>query len=586
MSIFFGTNRRYDLTRIPFTTSGAIITVYQAVDDKALYISIARCDEVVQDRPKLIRLTPIFEGKELPFIYYCDEATLTIETKQGTAELTFDGAEILRVRVCGVGLRFYIRPNMHEGGYERCPGAVEVAFSFVGKLLFKSISGAFEHNASWDFKKVCPFPFDIDVLPGIDGCGEAAIHEYFSNGDALKHYRPFDEVRAEGLAAFEAFYKNYPLVAPVFREMARIAAWIIWTTRVGPRGFIKKPLIYMHKLFFVRGFGWHHGFHSMAMKENTRAAWEHMIAFFEYQNEKGGIPDNISDVGQESWLSTKPPIFGFSTLYILDNFDISQLTAEDYADWYQKLVKYYDWWYVYHDHGKWGFPAYYHVDESGYDEATLFNRGLPLQSPDLLAYMVLLCEALSRLAELLGKATEATQWLAESKRALDYLVNTLWDGEQFLAKVLPTGELYKCGSIAQLQPVMLGSRLPEKILSKLAQRLTDESEYLTDFGVSSENLQSDLLVLRSFTRGPVVAPTQALIIAGLNEGGESAAAEKIAVRYINALMSEGLALGIHSYRVEPTTGNQITKDLSPMSVGFPFTPWVASIFLFLTGQIL
>ena len=389
-----------------------------------------------------------------------------------------------------------------------------------------------------------------------------------------------------GYAAFEEFFGSYPPVAPVHADMARLAAWCVWTTRTGPKGIIEKPLIYMHKLFFVRAFGWHHGFHAIAMKENTRAAWDLMTAFFEFQNEKGGVPDSLSDLGQKEWRATKPPIFGFSTLYILDNFDLSPLTAADYENWYSKLAKYYDWWYIYHDHSKSGFPAYYHVDESGYDEATLFDRGLPLQSPDLLAYMVLLCEALSRLACLLGKTGEADKWRSESKRTLDYMVGTLWDGEQFLAKVLSTGELYKCGSIAQLQPVMLGSRLPGSIFDKLAERLTDEREFLTDFGVASENLGSEKLAMKSFTRGPVVAPVQAMLVTGLLEGGRREAAVKIAARYVNALMSEGLALGIHSYRTEPVRGNEIAKDLSPMSVSFPFTPWTASIFLYLTGQIL
>jgi hypothetical protein len=133
---------------------------------------------------------------------------------------------------------------------------------------------------------------------------------------------------------------------------------------------------------------------------------------------------------------------------------------------------------------------------------------------------------------------------------------------------------------------MLGKRLPADILRKLARRLTDEREFLTDFGVASENLGSEKLAMKSFTRGPVVAPVQAMLITGLLEGGERDAAMKIATRYVNALMSEGLALGIQCYRTEPVLGNEIEKDLSPMSVGFPFTPWAASIFLYLTGQVL
>ena len=112
----------------------------------------------------------------------------------------------------------------------------------------------------------------------------------------------------------------------------------------------------------------------------------------------------------------------------------------------------------------------------------------------------MLCEACSRLAALTDGRAEADKWLSESKRVLNYLVNELWDGEQFCAKVLATGEKYKCGSVAQLQPVMLGSRLPAEIIKKIAERLLNPEEFLTDFGIASENLNSDKLMMRSFTR--------------------------------------------------------------------------------------
>jgi glycogen debranching enzyme len=198
----------------------------------------------------------------------------------------------------------------------------------------------------------------------------------------------------------------------------------------------------------------------------------------------------------------------------------------------------------------------------------------------------MLCEACSRLAALTDREDEAKEWLNESKRVLGYLINELWDGEQFRAKVLATGEKYKCGCIAQLQPALLGSRLPKEILHKLAQRLTDPEEYLTDYGIASENLKSDKLMMRSFTRGPVVAPAQMLIISGLYEGGETETAVMLASRYLNAFNSEGLALGIHPYRTEPLSGEEIKPVNSGMSVGFPFSSWVASIYLALAQNVL
>ena len=171
--------------------------------------------------------------------------------------------------------------------------------------------------------------------------------------------------------------------------------------------------------------------------------------------------------------------------------------------------------------------------------------------------------------------------MEESKRALSYLTDELWDGEQFLAKHVGTGKLHKCGSIAQLQPIMLGKRLPAGIIAKLTQRLLSEEEYLTEYGIASEHLGSEKVVMRAFTRGAVVAPSQCLILLGLLDAGEQDAARLIAARYLNALMSKGLALGIHHYRTEPVLGTAIETEQTPRAVGFPFSPWVASVFMIL-----
>jgi hypothetical protein len=101
-----------------------------------------------------------------------------------------------------------------------------------------------------------------------------------------------------------------------------------------------------------------------------------------------------------------------------------------------------------------------------------------------------------------------------------------------------------------LQPAMLGSLLPKEVLHKLALRVSDPTEFLTDFGMATENLQSPQLMMRSFTRGPVIAPTQILILLGLYEGGEVEIAREICAKYLNALLSQGLSLSVSPYRIE------------------------------------
>jgi hypothetical protein len=161
--------------------------------------------------------------------------------------------------------------------------------------------------------------------------------------------------------------------------------WNVWHSQLGPRGTLTSTPIYMHKLFLDRAFGWHHGFHAMAMSRDAKRAVDVLLAMFDYTNHLGVFPDNLSNQHQETW----------------------------------------------------------------------------------------------------------------------------------------------------------------------------------------------------FTHGPVVAPTQALVILGLLDGGETEAARFLAARYLNALNTEGLALGIHPFRVEPVTDTPVFRMNSWQSVSFPFSAWVASIYLLL-----
>ncbi|MDR0858597.1 MAG: hypothetical protein LBN97_06180 [Oscillospiraceae bacterium] len=569
----FGTAEQFDLQRVPFSRAGAFLNVYQEYTDGALYLNMCRSVQVINERPALVKLTPVIGGKELVYTYSCDEAKLTLTAPEGTAEFTYENSQTLRIRTNGIGLRFEWTPQENESVLLRSDSSIEAAFNFIGKLLFRGLTG----QAVLTISEVNA----VELLPDSDGTAELAIHEYYSNLATPELYKGFDVCVREMSAEFAAFSKRYPAVAPAYAEMAERAKWVVWHSQLGPRGALTSKVVYMQKIWFDRAFGWHHGFHAMAMRNDAKAAFTTLLAMFDYQNEYGIFPDNLSDRHQETWISSKPPIFGWSACYILDNFDLSGLTTADYRNIYEKLAGYTRYWYTHHDHAKLGVPQYYHIDESGYDESTLFDKGLPLVSPDLLAYATCLCEACAKLADKLSRRDDFGYWTSLAKHTLEYLVNELWDGEQFLAYAPLVGEKHKCGSVAQLQAVMLGHRLPSSVVKTLAKRLTDPDEFFSAYGVTGENLKSPDVRMLSFSRGPVMAPAQALICYGLYDGGEKDAAKLIAARYLNALNKEGLALAVNPYRFEPRDNSPVPEFKGGGSVTFPFSAWPASVYLML-----
>jgi len=83
----------------------------------------------------------------------------------------------------------------------------------------------------------------------------------------------------------------------------------------------------------------------------------------------------------------------------------------------------------------------------------------------------------------------------------------------------------------------------------------------------------------------VVSPAVFLQIFGLYDAGKTEEADYANVRFLNALLHEGLALGIHSCREEPNFSGPIRRSNSAMSVGGPFAAWVSSIYLALAERL-
>ena len=96
-------------------------------------------------------------------------------------------------------------------------------------------------------------------------------------------------------------------------------------------------------------------------------------------------------------------------------------------------------------------------------------------------------------------------------------------------------------------PAVLGDRLPSEVLDKLADDLLVEGKFLTPWGLSMEELDSDWFEPsgRSIARGNIVPPSMLFICAGLLRSRRRDAGKIIAERYCAALMEQGMPFLIH-----------------------------------------
>jgi glycogen debranching enzyme len=86
-------------------------------------------------------------------------------------------------------------------------------------------------------------------------------------------------------------------------------------------------------------------------------------------------------------------------------------------------------------------------------------------------------------------------------------------------------------------PVVLGSRLERNKFTRLVQRV--ESDFLTPFGLATENPRSRLYQSDGYWRGPIWAPSTYLIVDGLDRGGRRDLAVEIASRFCKLVRTAG-----------------------------------------------
>jgi hypothetical protein len=107
------------------------------------------------------------------------------------------------------------------------------------------------------------------------------------------------------------------------------------------------------------------------------------------------------------------------------------------------------------------------------------------------------------------------KWEAHAKELKKQLIAELWNGEDFIGKNAYTGEASGPDKFLSLVPAILGSRLPEEIIRKLAS------------GLSIESVNNSIGLL---------------LVGGLYDAGEKAAAKEITLNALEGVRKDGIRI--------------------------------------------
>jgi hypothetical protein len=591
----YGTNEKFNLQRATFARNACAFYIYEDYDTHLLRLSNYKPASMVMSSPFLFNLKLLSGGLELPYTYFSDAGSLRMDCDKGFAQFVLTDQEQLRVRGKGVTLRIELCPAIPEMGMTACHGvlprqdrSVEAVFGTYGKFLFKPLKGTVEATCPWNDEKGGFDAVIFDLIPDASGEFVTAVHDDMTEFDiAGVTYPSFDDLVKANIEDYERFKKNYRAPAKGYEELFNYAVYQVWSHRVKASGGYKEPGI-TFQCSIAGVFSWQQSYHGMTMLGDPIEGWRQICTLFLYQDERTGrLPGFISYIGGAN-AGIQPPFQGFALDTLIRRVGDSFLTPDECAKMYPKFVKWVNYWLTTRSANRGDdVTAINNPNDSGWDDATNFRDGFPAQNPDIIAFMIVLMDMTALLARKCGKAAEADSWKARSGKLLETLVTEFWDGEKFVTKV--NGKPVDSMSVICYQPILLGDRLPQHIIDKVAATLTDEGHFLTEIGLATESLRSPLCdySANTFIAGRVVAPPHMPLTVGLNVAGKKKEAALIARRWCDNVKEKGIILGFAPYEYYKLTGEKANITHGPVaSDGWSWSSWAAACTLMMITSII
>ncbi len=326
--------------------------------------------------------------------------------------------------------------------------------------------------------------------------------------------------------------KKMPRVPLQYQATAETAWLILWDCQVPPEGNLTRQAIYMSKFWMNGIWAWDNLFNAIAIcRANPQLAWNQMMLFFDYQDRNGMVPDMISDT-ETIYGFTKPPLHGWTIQKMVSRLGLKK-SLPYLKQIYKPLSQLTNWWYTYRDFDRDGLPQYFHGNDSGWDNATVFDKGLPVEGSDLAAYLVLQCECLAFIAEALGHKKTAAEWKTRAQTQLEVLLSHSVQDDHFFSPITGTHEAEPSQSLINYMPLILGKRLPERLQKALVNDLRPGGPFLTQYGLASEPPTSTKYMPDGYWRGPIWAASTYILFDGLVSLGELELARLIAERFCN-----------------------------------------------------
>ena len=562
--------KKINIQKVPFSRFGSYLAISQDPRDKGIYLRNLHGD---CREPKVLQLIPLKNGREIPFQWEAKPWVLTLTSEDSWVKLFFKDEKSLAIVGTGVDLLLKL-PHIHtfSNALQRGPSSWQIlAWESRLYLGISLLSGGLQVFSPWEVRDYGLRCSKVELIISPDPNGgfscvlKAGRHDWIP---AKVELNPEEEIE-EAHRSYNLWKKKMPSVSEELSEPAELAWYILWANAVAPEGNFTRPAILTSKNWMNNLWSWDHCFQALVLAESDpELSWDQFMVIFDHQLPNGMLPDYVNDTSVFTYL-TKPPIHGW-TLGKLMEFEYF-LEPKRLKEVFGPLEHWTNWWLSSRDDDRDGICQYNNGCEC-WDNCTVFDEGIPVESPDLSAYLILQMNVLSDVAGRLGKRGTSRKWRERSREMLSRLISHSWKRGGFVSPHSGSHRYQDSDSLLNLMPVVLGATLPPTNLQPIIGTLSREGYLLTPYGLATESPQSKKYGSHSYWRGPVWAPSTFMVVDGLRRAGYPDLAKEIARRFCRMVANQD---GMYE-NYDALTGEGYDD---------PALAWTCSVFLMLAHQL-
>lgn len=564
---------KLDIQEIPFSRRGSFFAISYLNHSNSVWIREVRGGDESPSTLFELVIDGMKDVKSESFLSKYDfevsETSLKV-TEKGTTnqlEMIFPRADQLRIKNQGLNVELKADKVRYD------------TFNQMGRQQFEYISYKKETKYQLDFSTA---DFIVDapwyrvgntrIVLTMGQQQELLFTNYQVTSPKTSAFSvSFDEERAAVGKEFSDWRQSFGH-STAFQTGFDLATYIIWSSIVREEGLLTGESIFMSKNWMQNIWSWDNCFNALCVsKVDPALAYNQYLVFIEHQHASGVYADFINDKFK-SYNCVKPPIHAWAyQLLIQQSAYFSEPTR--LLKIYESLTKTTNFWLESRRVDETSLPYYTHGNDSGWDNASIFHKGLPVIAPDLAAYLIQQLTILGDWAKKLNLYEAAEKWEKQADRLTTQLIAELYDEKkgQFVARSQLTGEVIpKFDSLILQLPIVIADRLPLSIKKQIIENL--KSRFESPFGLRTESANSPLYQVDGYWLGPIWAPETYIFFDALLRADEGVFAQRIAEKYCHLGEQGGMA---ENYNPETGAGND---DLS-------FT-WTSSVFLLLRDFVI